>query len=588
MKKTKKGKSIVGQITRISIVALLAVSIVICTIGLFFYNSDATTYNQNAVLGIAQSMASYIDGDKYLEASLQETPEGYAQEIKDHFDEAKTRTQMKYLYAVNNLGDRAMFVAEGQTAQDDPEMICDFGLVLPASEFDELMFDTMRTGLPNVTPMRENEMYGKMVTAYAPIFDGKGNVVGVVGADMDVNAIMDGMWRFGSQIYLFSAIIAILSGILLTRYLRHSIGKPLQALTEASDKIAVGDMNVSLDARRDDEIGRLNKSFQHMLESTEEQVAIMERLSDGDLTISVAPRSENDAMNLAIGTTLANLNSIVAEISVVAAQVATAAEQIASGSQILAEGSTQQAQTLHHLSDSIQDIQTQAQQNAELADQTMQDANEAGSLMSESTGYMAEMNNAMQEIENSSQQIAHVIKVIDDIAFQTNILALNAAVEAARAGEHGKGFAVVADEVRNLAGKSAEAAHETSSLIENSVESVQTGAGIAEKTSASLTQVGSIAADNATAVSKMNEASAAQSNAIAEINLEIAQISQVVQSNSATAEESAASAQELSAQSALLIEVVRRFKSSSNDANQSLPGIPSPAKNLLPAARTGK
>ncbi|MDL2327598.1 methyl-accepting chemotaxis protein [Ruminococcaceae bacterium OttesenSCG-928-A11] len=560
MKKVRKSKSIVRQITQIAITILLVASVVICAIGLIFYYNDAAQYNQNTVLGIAQSMASFIDGDRYLEASLKDTPDGYAQELKTYFDEAKTRTQMKYLYAVNNMADSAMFVTEGQTAQDDPEMICDFGLVLPASEFDSLLFETMRTGTANVTDMRENEMYGQMVTAYVPIFDSSGNVVGVVGADMDVNAIMSGMWRFGSQIYLLAAIIAVLSGILLVRFLKRSIGTPLQALTEASDKIAVGDTNLSLDIQRNDEIGRLSNSFQRMLESTEEQVGIMSRLSSGDLTVSATPRSESDTMNQAIGTTLSNLSTIISDIGMVAGQVETVSAQIASGSQSLAQGSTEQASSVEELSASFTSVYTQAQENVVNANDALTSIEEGSSLMQESVGYMRQMHDAMKGISESSDSIAKVIKVIDDIAFQTNILALNAAVEAARAGQHGKGFAVVADEVRNLAGKSADAAKETASLISGSLERVEDGNRIADMTGESIEKVAESAQQALEKIKLIAAASHQQEEVIGQINSGVEQISIVIQSNSATSEESAALSEELSGQAALLAKEISQFK----------------------------
>ncbi|MDL2274317.1 methyl-accepting chemotaxis protein [Oscillospiraceae bacterium OttesenSCG-928-G22] len=580
MKKNEKRKSIVSRITQIAVIILLVSSVVLCAIGLVIYYNDATRYNQNTVLGVAQSMASFIDGDRYLDASEQDTPEGYAEELKAYFDEAKTRTGMKYLYAVNNMGDSAMFVAEGQTAEDDPEMICDFGLVLPASEFDSLMFETMRTGEPNVTEMRENEVYGQMVTAYVPIVDSTGQVVGVVGADMDVNAITSGMWQFGARIYLFAAIIALLSGILLVRFLKHSIGKPLQVLTEASDKMALGDTNLTLDIQRGDEIGRLSSSFQRMIESVEEQVEVVKRLSDGDLTVSAVPRSDSDRMNQAIETMLINLNAIISEMGAVAGQVEAVSAQIASGSQTLAQGSTEQAASVEELSASISSVYTQARENVLNASEALESIEKGTDLMRESVGYMGEMQSAMESISASSDNIAKVIKVIDDIAFQTNILALNASVEAARAGQHGKGFAVVADEVRNLAGKSAAAAKETAALISGSIERVEEGNRIADKTSQSIGKVAESAQLALEKIQLIAVASREQEGVIGQVNTGIEQISTVVQQNSATSEESAALSAELSGQAVQLAREIAQFKLSES-------ALPAGRYSELPAPEGG-
>lgn len=239
-------------------------------------------------------------------------------------------------------------------------------------------------------------------------------------------------------------------------------------------------------------------------------------------------------------------------------------KQIAGGSQALAQGSTQQASVVEELSASIGEISEKTGQNADMARKAASLSDVIKTNAEKGNSQMDQMVQAVMEINEASNSIGKVIKVIDDIAFQTNILALNAAVEAARAGQHGKGFAVVADEVRNLAAKSAVAANDTSGLIENSIQKANLGLEIARGTADSLKEIVGGINESAEIVMRISQSSDEQAKAIAQINMGIEQVAQVVHQNSATAQQSAAASEEMSGQADMLGELVSKFRVQDN------------------------
>ncbi|MEG2924775.1 MAG: methyl-accepting chemotaxis protein, partial [Oscillospiraceae bacterium] len=240
-------------------------------------------------------------------------------------------------------------------------------------------------------------------------------------------------------------------------------------------------------------------------------------------------------------------------------QVSGGAEQISNGAQCLAQGATEQASGVQELSSTINELSSQVRQTAD----NFREINKIMSVtyveVTNGSQKMEDMTAAMDEIIVFSKNIRNIIKTIDDITFQTNILALNAAVEAARAGHAGKGFAVVADEVRNLAQKSADAAKDIADLIENSIKVVNNGAVLTQESVAVFKNIVDMSAQITAKVETASEASTNQAISIQQIVLGIEQISSVVQTNSATSEESAAASEELHGQAQLLKELVSKF-----------------------------
>lgn len=382
-----------------------------------------------------------------------------------------------------------------------------------------------------------------------------GNAVEWFGGDKASNYI-----RSFTVFSFLVMVLGFISIVGLGVYVSRSIRMSLKQIVKAIKIVGEGGVDVELKKFCNDEFGEIVDALLETVGHIKDDAEVAYQIAEGDLSMTITPRSDIDVLGNAFNKLVTDQNHILGNIKEASMQVTTGSEQVASASQSLAQGSTMQASSLEEITASISEIADRTKVNASQANNANDLVREAKEGAVRGNAQMGEMIDAMNDINNSSENISKIIKVIDDIAFQTNILALNAAVEAARAGAHGKGFAVVAEEVRNLAGKSAQAASETAELIEDSISKIAKGSKLAENTAKALdTIVGNI--DKIVElISNIALASNEQATAITQIDQAIGQVSDVVQSNSATSEQCAAASEELSNQAHRLRELIANFK----------------------------
>ncbi|NBJ90067.1 methyl-accepting chemotaxis protein [Acutalibacter sp. 1XD8-36] len=362
---------------------------------------------------------------------------------------------------------------------------------------------------------------------------------------------------------LLLALVCLMS---LIYYVITRAVNPIVAISKSSSVMQEGRLNLELDYRSQNELGRLADILRDSLATINGYVSdinrIMGEMSNGNFDVSTSEEYIGDfaSIQASIESLTTTLSMAMGQINQSEIRISGNAEQLSSSAQSLAQGATEQASAVQELYATLDGVSRSAQSNVQTATEAQERARLTGEQVAQSEQKMEQMVSAMEDVSSSSEQIGQIITTIQNIAFQTNILALNAAVEAARAGEAGKGFAVVADEVRRLAAQSDEAAAATTELIDNCVAAASRGSGIVAEVSAALEETMELVSRSNEDIGVIADAVRGEAESIAQVTEGIGQISAVVQTNSASSEESAAVSSELFAQAKNLREQTSRFR----------------------------
>lgn len=450
---------------------------------------------------------------------------------------------------------------------------------------DQQIIDRLDAALAKLAPMREHvlTLASENQKAEAADYMEHNNILAIQEAQAELNSLIESGNKKGETLVsglrekqamaVFTVIllggISVAVSVVFGFYITRGITQPVKELEQAARAMARGEFSavrVAYNSR--DELGSLAGDIRSMVKTLtdvlQNETYILNEMAEGNFSV----HSEKDEYYIGEFEQLmrsmkkisCGLSELLLQISRSADNVAAGSEQVSSGSQNLAQGTTEQAASVEELTGMMSEISDQAYRNSRDAQEASEKAQMVKENATESSRSMQEMVKAMAEISGKSDEIRKIVKTIEDFSFQTNILALNAAVEAARAGDRGKGFSVVANEVRSLANQSSAASKSTAALIQSSIQAVENGRKIANETDNALAEVVSGIDNVSELLFHITDASSKQFDANRQVTENINLISEVVQTNSATAEECAAASEELASQAQLLKELVSHFK----------------------------
>lgn len=503
---------------------------------------------------IALTVSVNIDGDKIGHLNTTGQKDDYYQVLLNYLDKVKKSTNLSYLYIMVDDGDKYKYIAEAPSDKNPSAL----GDTDSKDQYGAEPAEVLSTGNAQYSGIYNTTEYGSLLSGFAPITDSTGKTIGVVGMDIAADIIYQSISNYLPIVITIMTLSASISFILIIFVMNKIIVKPMRTLQKVSQKLAKSEFDVSIPAKylkKKDEIGLLSNAFETVANNTKSVVKdisdILSKMSHKDLNIEKMQHYSGDFKPIeeSITNIIVIYNQLMNKFGNVSNVVSKNAQQLSNISGELAQGSIKQSYALDNLTTSLANISDDAVTNALKVSDTKNCISEMVNVLDAGNEQMKQTLSAMEEISFSANQIPRVIKVIDDITFQTNILALNAAVEAANAGAAGKGFAVVADEVRSLAKKTLEAANQTSLLITASINAVQKGANITNQAASAIESVTETAKLVIGTIDKIVSSSNIQAASISNIMQVMGQISEVVQNNSANAQECAAFSQELTAHS---------------------------------------
>lgn len=514
---------------------------------------------QSARVQMLQALDQYRLGSKNLSMAAQSYAVTGKQHYLDRYNEEATvdMNKEKALEVLNNSD------VKGDEWEMLNKIIADEAAMLP---LETSAIDLVKTGnVAAATALLFGETYENLVEA---VTDDTEALIAAIQRRKAIQIDILSKVQILMQIILVVAILNVVMQFM--RMYIFSNKKLLQPVLQVSDQMkhmADGDFSVPLNLEENDtEVGTMVKSINFMKQSMGDMIGevtgILEKMGNGDYRFDTEATyiGEFKRIEDALHMIKEKMHETLYTLRVASDQINTGSDQLACAAQDLAEGSTIQATQMSELVTAMKRMSEGMENSAAAAQESVGIATQAGEALQEGNGHMEELKVAIAEISKCSEQIKTIISTIEDIASQTNLLSLNAAIEAARAGEAGRGFAVVAEQVKKLAEESAKASGETTALIETTIQAVEKGISIADRTTESMAEVMQGAMVATQKMGEIAEMLHDEVENIHEVNNTIAAVTEVVDSNSATSEETAAVSEEQKAQVETMVQLIEFFE----------------------------